>query len=201
HAAAALPKDEGTLCRGLRTSPLPGTHASVGDCWQNSRCCHLLQEEQHNFSDTLVSHPNATAQQPAHAGLTSYLDLPSVAWPVCCSAWFPGSCCATGLSKVHGDVFILTPRLDANAVTCPPVLFDRRQRVAIVDVLPAGRAIADIQLPGPLELAPGLRAEELEPTAAVLDRQRYPSLPHATSPSANAKLSSRLTREKATNSG
>jgi len=32
------------LCRGLRTSPLPGTHASVGDCWQNSRCCHLLSK-------------------------------------------------------------------------------------------------------------------------------------------------------------
>src|SRR5215471_8318710 len=63
HAGAAIPKDEGTLCRGLRTSPLPGTHASVGDCWQNSRCCHLLQEEQHNFSDTLLSHPNAKAQQ------------------------------------------------------------------------------------------------------------------------------------------
>ena len=30
------------MCRGLRTPPLPGTHASVGDCWQNSKCCHLL---------------------------------------------------------------------------------------------------------------------------------------------------------------
>jgi hypothetical protein len=44
------------LSRGLRTPPLPGTHASVGDCWQNSRCCHPLPEEQHSPSDTRVSH-------------------------------------------------------------------------------------------------------------------------------------------------
>ena len=42
HASVAIPRDEGTLSRGLRTPPLPGTHASVGDCWQNSKCCHLL---------------------------------------------------------------------------------------------------------------------------------------------------------------
>jgi hypothetical protein len=36
------PEDEDTLSRGLRTPLLPGTHASVGDCWQNSRCYHLL---------------------------------------------------------------------------------------------------------------------------------------------------------------
>jgi hypothetical protein len=36
------PEDEGTLSRGLRTPLLPGTHASVGDYWQNSRCYHLL---------------------------------------------------------------------------------------------------------------------------------------------------------------
>ena len=41
----AIPKDMGTLFRGLRTPLLPGTHASVGDCWQNSRCYHLLIEE------------------------------------------------------------------------------------------------------------------------------------------------------------
>jgi hypothetical protein len=58
HARAAIPEDEVTLSRGLRTSPLPGTHASVADCWQNNRCCHLLSKEQHSFSDTLVSHPN-----------------------------------------------------------------------------------------------------------------------------------------------
>jgi hypothetical protein len=34
-------------------------------------------------------------------------------------------------------------------------------------------------------LAPSLRAEELEPAATVLDRQRYFSLPHATSSSAS----------------
>jgi len=48
---------EDTLSRGLRTPPLPATHASVGDCWQNSRCRHLLMEEQHTSRDTLVSHP------------------------------------------------------------------------------------------------------------------------------------------------
>jgi hypothetical protein len=42
HALAAIPRDEDTLSRGLRTFPLPGTHASVADCWQNNRCCHLL---------------------------------------------------------------------------------------------------------------------------------------------------------------
>src|SRR3954469_25439710 len=47
---------EDTLSRGLRTPPSPATHASVGDCWQNSRCRHLLREEQHTSRDTLVSH-------------------------------------------------------------------------------------------------------------------------------------------------
>ena len=47
---------EDTLSRGLRTPPLPATHASVGDCWQNSRCRHLLLEEQHTSRDTFVSH-------------------------------------------------------------------------------------------------------------------------------------------------
>src|SRR4029079_8191277 len=42
RASVAIPRDEDTLSRGLRTPPLPGTHASVGDCWQNSKCCHLL---------------------------------------------------------------------------------------------------------------------------------------------------------------
>jgi len=45
-------RNEDTLSRGLQTSPLPGTHASVGDCWQNSRYCHLLrratQSHQHH---------------------------------------------------------------------------------------------------------------------------------------------------------
>ena len=42
HTPVAIRKDMGTLSRGLRTPLLPGTHASVGDCWQNSRCRHLL---------------------------------------------------------------------------------------------------------------------------------------------------------------
>ena len=42
RASIATLADEDTLSRGLRTPPLPATHASVGDCWQNSRCRHLL---------------------------------------------------------------------------------------------------------------------------------------------------------------
>ena len=56
RASTAILTDEDTLSRGLRTPPLPATHASVGDCWQNSRCRHLLREEQHTSRDTLVSH-------------------------------------------------------------------------------------------------------------------------------------------------
>jgi hypothetical protein len=95
HAAAAIPKDEGTLCRGLRTSPLPGTHASVGDCWQNSRCCHLLCEEQHGFSDTLVSHPNVPDQLP---GRLQRLQPPENrnAGPVNCIRWFGRTLAVTG---------------------------------------------------------------------------------------------------------
>jgi hypothetical protein len=37
HAPTAIPRDEVTLSRGLRTPPLPATHAPVGYCWQNSR--------------------------------------------------------------------------------------------------------------------------------------------------------------------
>jgi hypothetical protein len=37
HASAAIPEDEVTLSRRLRTPPLPATHAPVGYCWQNSR--------------------------------------------------------------------------------------------------------------------------------------------------------------------
>src|SRR5262249_7197070 len=65
RASAATPRGEDTLCRGLRTSPLPGTHASVGDCWQNGRCWHPLSEEQHSCSDTLVSDPNDETQSAA----------------------------------------------------------------------------------------------------------------------------------------
>jgi hypothetical protein len=56
RASTAILTDEDTLSRGLRTPPLPATHASVGDCWQNSRCRHLLLEEQHTSRDTLLSH-------------------------------------------------------------------------------------------------------------------------------------------------
>jgi hypothetical protein len=65
RAPIATLAGEDTLSRGLRTPPLPATHASVGDCWQNSRCRHLLLEEQHTSRDTLVSHSNAKDQRPA----------------------------------------------------------------------------------------------------------------------------------------
>jgi hypothetical protein len=56
RALIATLAGEDPLSRGLRTPPLPATHAPVGDCWQNSRCRHLLREEQHTSRDTLVSH-------------------------------------------------------------------------------------------------------------------------------------------------
>ena len=65
RAPVAILSDEDTLSRGLRTPPLPATRAPVGDCWQNSRCRHLLMEEQHTSRDTLVSHPNDQDQRPA----------------------------------------------------------------------------------------------------------------------------------------
>ena len=68
HALAAILQDEGTLSRGLRTSPLPGMHASVADYWQNNRWCHPLPKEHHSFSDTRVSHPNDPAQMRGRRG-------------------------------------------------------------------------------------------------------------------------------------
>jgi hypothetical protein len=64
HASVAIPRDEGTLSRGLRTPLLPGTHASVGDCWQNSKCCHLLIRRATQFP----RHPRV-APDPLQAGL------------------------------------------------------------------------------------------------------------------------------------
>src|SRR5262249_19362312 len=62
RAPTAPRAGEDPLSRGLRTPPLPATHAPVGDCWQNSRCRHLLiWEEQHISRDTLVSHANCHA--------------------------------------------------------------------------------------------------------------------------------------------
>src|SRR3954447_21835539 len=67
RAGVAILTDEDPLSRGLRTPPSPATHASVGDCWQNSRCRRLLRlEEQHTSCDTLVSH--AAGQKPTLGG-------------------------------------------------------------------------------------------------------------------------------------
>ena len=75
RAPIATLAGEDTLSRGLRTPPLPATHASVGDCWQNSRCRHLLLEEQHTSRDTLVSHANGqkpTLKELAKTTLASF---------------------------------------------------------------------------------------------------------------------------------
>jgi hypothetical protein len=57
RASIATLAGEDTLSRGLRTPPLPATHASVGDCWQNSRCRHLLWK-----SNTLLAIPSCRTQ-------------------------------------------------------------------------------------------------------------------------------------------
>jgi hypothetical protein len=88
RALAATLKGEDTLCRGLRTSPLPEKHASVADCWQNSRCCHLLSKEQHSFSDTLVSQPNTKLNSRLTRAKPFKHEEPLFAWPVRCSASF-----------------------------------------------------------------------------------------------------------------
>ena len=64
RAPVATLAGEDTLSRGLRTPPLPTTHAPVGDCWQNSRCRHLLLEEQHTSRDTFVSHAMGQWAEP-----------------------------------------------------------------------------------------------------------------------------------------
>ena len=61
------------MSRGLRTPPLPGTHASVGDCWQNSKCCHLLIRRATQFP----RHP-CVAPDPLQNGL-GFLPHPSAA--------------------------------------------------------------------------------------------------------------------------
>ena len=55
RASAALPKEEVTLSRGLRTPSLL-RRAPVGYCWQNSRCCQPLRRPRHSHIDDFVSH-------------------------------------------------------------------------------------------------------------------------------------------------
>ena len=64
RAPIATLADEDTLSRGLRTPPLPATHASVGDCWQNSRCRHLLYRK----SNTLPATPSCRTLTPKISG-------------------------------------------------------------------------------------------------------------------------------------
>jgi hypothetical protein len=62
RAPIATLAGEDMLSRGFRTPPLPATHASVEDCWQDIRYRRLPLEEQHTSRDTLVSH--ADGQKP-----------------------------------------------------------------------------------------------------------------------------------------
>src|SRR5262249_881690 len=57
RAPVATPAGEDTLSRGLRTPSLPATHPPVRDCWQNSRCRHLLRK-----SNTLPAIPSCRTQ-------------------------------------------------------------------------------------------------------------------------------------------
>src|SRR4051812_19876019 len=87
RAPIATPAGEDPLSPGVCPPPLPATHASVGDCWQNSRCCYVLLEEQHTSRDTLVSHANGqkTTLRPDQGGLsgTSGLRIEAVTTPEC----------------------------------------------------------------------------------------------------------------------
>ena len=74
------------MTRGLHP-PLPGTHASIGDCWQNSGCCHLLYEKQHSFSDTLVLHPIDKDKLPGRLQ-SRYVSKSRDAGPVNFIGWF-----------------------------------------------------------------------------------------------------------------
>src|SRR3954451_21067408 len=53
RAPIPTPAGGGKFSRGFRPPPSPSTHASVGDCWQNSRCRHLLRK-----SNTLLAIPS-----------------------------------------------------------------------------------------------------------------------------------------------
>ena len=61
RAPIATLAGEDTLSRGLRTPPLPATHASVGDCWQNSRCRHLLIGRATHFP----RYPRVASERPS----------------------------------------------------------------------------------------------------------------------------------------
>ena len=73
RASAALPKEEATLSRELRTPPLPATHVPVGYCWQNSRCCRSSPRPQHSHIDDFVSHHQKCGNRYLARFLRSYL--------------------------------------------------------------------------------------------------------------------------------
>ena len=67
RAFAALPEEEATLSRGLRTPPLPATHAPVGYCWQNSRCCQSAPRtaaQLHRRHRVAIERPSSAAGRP-----------------------------------------------------------------------------------------------------------------------------------------
>src|SRR3954470_19714859 len=100
HARVVIPRDEGTLSRGLRTPPLPGTHASVGDCWQNSKCCHLLIRRATQFP----RHPRV-APDPLQSGI-GFLPHP---FPAVSSAFFAVRLPSRGGNGVTSFISSITP--------------------------------------------------------------------------------------------
>ena len=117
RAPIAILAGEDTLSRGLRTSPLPATHASVGDCWQNSRCRHLLLEEQHISRDTLVSHANG--QKPT---------LGCECW-IRCALSLPRKAQAT-TGRINRDSSLISTRLSRDSTWC---LSGLGLRLAVLD--------------------------------------------------------------------
>jgi hypothetical protein len=68
RAPVAILSDEDTLSRGLRTPPLPATRASVGYCWQNSRCCRPLRGRSTATSTTSCRTLTPQISGPPQAG-------------------------------------------------------------------------------------------------------------------------------------
>ena len=115
HASVAIPRDEGTLSRGLRTPPLPGTHASVGDCWQNSKCCHLLIRRATQFPRHLRVAPD---RLPIGVGLFPH------PFPAASSAFFTNR---FPLGEDNGvDSFLLWITRDLGRACRPVVRHPRR---------------------------------------------------------------------------
>jgi len=69
HASAAVLPDVAALSPGLRTPPLPATHAWVGYGWQNNRLYHFFRYN--SYTSSLVSHDALVGPPTPSAGSTS----------------------------------------------------------------------------------------------------------------------------------